>query len=102
MIKSQLTRWGSLLVCCLCFVLHGFGQGRSIHGTVKAANDNAALPGATVSLASDRKVATSTDAAGNFSLNIPAARATGPLRLLISSVGYQTRELDVDPHQTEL
>ncbi len=102
MIKSKLTRLGSLLVCCLCFFLHGFGQVRSIRGTVKGANDNAAVAGATITLASHREVATSTDAAGNFTLNIPAAKATGPLRLVVSSIGYQTRELDVDAHQAEL
>ena len=105
MIRRKITYWGGMLACCLCFFLPGFGQEeqvRVVHGTVRGAADNAPLGGATVALAAHREVATGTDAAGNFSLRIPAGKVGGIIRLVISSIGYQTREIVVDPHETQL
>jgi len=102
--RFHLTAWGSLLSCCLSFFINGYGQGPGlqIHGSVKAAADNTALGGVTVALASDRKIATSTDGSGNFVLNIPAGAAKATIRLVISSIGFQTREVSVLPGQTEV
>jgi TonB-linked SusC/RagA family outer membrane protein len=103
MIKLRMTHWGSLLVCLLLFLCgHGQEQVRSIHGTVRGATDRIALSGATVALAGHREIATSTDATGNFSLKIPAGKVEGAIRLVISSIGYQTLEVVLEPHQTEL
>lgn len=104
MFKLSFARGGSLLACCLLFFFTGHGQepAPSIHGTVKSTPGNSVVAGATVALAAHREMATSTDAAGNFSLRIPAGRVEGPIRLLISSIGYQTREIVVEPYQTQL
>ena len=102
--RFHLTAWGSLLSCCLSFFINGYGQGPGlqIHGSVRAAADNTALGGVTVALASDRKIATSTDGSGNFVLNIPTGAAKATIRLVISSIGFQTREVSVLPGQTEV
>lgn len=64
-------------------------QTRTIHGTVYAASNNLPLEGATVQV-KNNAAATTTDPSGNFSLSIP----NGAI-LVVSFVGYQTREVVV-------
>jgi len=90
-----------LVATCLFQVLTGYGQATQnpvrITGTVKS--NNAAVPGATVSLASNKKIVTVTDSAGYFSLALPAA-ATGPQALVITSIGYTPQTVDLAAGQT--
>jgi TonB-linked SusC/RagA family outer membrane protein len=102
--QTKLTALGSLLACCLLAFTFSYGQNKTIQirGSVKGASDSSWLAGATVALAGNRNIATVTDADGRFVLNIPAAKATGPLQLVISSVGFQTRVISLDPGQTQI
>jgi len=97
MTTTKLTAIGSLLACCLFALTFSYGQNSPIplRGFVKNASDNTPLSGATVALASDRNIATVTDASGNFQLTIPAGRMKGGFQLVISSVGFQTRQVGV-------
>ena len=101
--STKLTATGSLIACCLFACLFGYSQNSlQIRGTVKGASDSTNLTGTTVSLASSKNVATVTDATGHFVLTIPADKASGTLHLIISSVGFQTREVTLSPGQTSL
>ncbi|HVU96654.1 MAG TPA: SusC/RagA family TonB-linked outer membrane protein [Puia sp.] len=90
---------GLLLGFCWLLFLPGQAQSsdRHLKGTVKGP-DGSALAGATVALASDKKTATATDAAGAFTLTLPPAY-NGPLELDISSVGFETRRVSVERGQ---
>lgn len=86
----------------LAAALAGFGQAAgdpvSVTGTVKSGNE--AVPGATVALAANKKVVTTTDNAGFFSLKVPAASKQGTIELIISSIGFATRTVAVAAGQT--
>jgi TonB-linked SusC/RagA family outer membrane protein len=100
MTKFQLTLRGSMLGLCwlLCFFSQAQPTDRQIRGTVKGP-DGTALVGATVALASNKKVATATDATGAFALTLPAGY-TGPLEVEVSSVGFETRRVSVQRGQS--
>ena len=70
-------------------------QTRIIHGTVYAELNSLPLEGATVQV-KNNAVATTTDLSGKFSLSVPNGA-----RLIVSFVGYQTREIAVG-NQTNL
>ncbi|NII26263.1 SusC/RagA family TonB-linked outer membrane protein [Pseudoflavitalea sp. X16] len=86
----------------LAAALAGFGQAAGdpvpVTGTVKSGND--AVPGATVTLAANKRVVTTTDNAGFFSLKVPAANKQGNIELIISSIGFATRTVAVAAGQT--
>ncbi|TDX02355.1 SusC/RagA family TonB-linked outer membrane protein [Dinghuibacter silviterrae] len=102
MLTTKLTALGSALACCLLACTMGFGQGHAVQvkGTVKGSADGTNLAGTTVTL--DKEVATVTDAAGHFSLTIPAAKSAKTIRLTISSVGFVTRVVTLEPGQTDV
>lgn len=85
----------------LVTALAGYGQAGEpapLTGTVKSGND--AIPGATITLAANKKVMTTTDNAGFFSLRIPAANRQGNVELIISSIGFATHTVAVPAGQT--
>lgn len=86
----------------LAAALAGFGQAAGdpvpVTGTVKSGND--AVPGATVTLAANKRVVTTTDNAGFFSLKVPAANKQGNIELIITSIGFATRTIAVAAGQT--
>lgn len=92
---------GSLLACFLFAFSFGQAQSTQIKGSVKGP-DGAPLVGATVALASSKSIATVTGASGNFTLNIPAGKAQGTIKLSISSIGFQTKEIVLENGQSEL
>ena len=104
MTNTKLTAIGSLMACCLFAFTCGYGQnkGLQIRGSVKGAADSAALSGATVALAADKKIATVTDATGHFAFTIPPGKAAGSIQLVISSIGYTTRIVSLEPGQTTI
>src|SRR5258708_23910868 len=73
------------LLLCSCIA---FAQERTITGKITDETTKAPLAGATVSIRGSRKAVT-TDAGGNFSLKAPA----GPVTLVITSIGFATKEL---------
>jgi TonB-linked SusC/RagA family outer membrane protein len=104
MIQTKLTASASLLGCCLFFFTFCYGQNKAvqIRGSVRGGTDSSWLAGTTVALAADKNVATVTDAGGHFVLNVPAAKATGTIQLVVSSVGFQPRILSLAPGQTQI
>jgi TonB-linked SusC/RagA family outer membrane protein len=78
-----------LLWLCL---LPGYllAQDRQLTGRVLSSESNAGVPGATVALKGST-TGTITDASGNFRLNLPS----GTTRIIVSSVGYETKEVAV-------
>ncbi len=72
-----------------------FSQTRVLTGTVRDAADKSPVAGATVKFEAGN-VATSTTADGQFSLELPAERAT----IVVSSVGYVTTSKVVDVAQS--
>jgi TonB-linked SusC/RagA family outer membrane protein len=102
MTKFQLTCGGSLLACCCLLLLFSQAQqgDHRLKGTVKGP-DGTVIVGATVALTTDRRIATSTDAAGAFTLNLPAGNS-GPVELEISSIGFEPRRVSVQRGQLEI
>lgn len=92
------------LVFLLTTAIAGRGQTAgdpvTVTGTVKSGND--AVPGATVMLAANRKLVTTTDNAGFFSLQLPAANRQGAIELTISSIGFATRTVSLAAGQTTI
>lgn len=102
--KITSTRLILLLVVCNLFAcMAGYGQATEpvqITGTVK--NDNAGVPGATVALSTNKKVITTTDNAGFFSLKLPAGNKTTPIELIITSIGFAPQKVTLAPGQTTI
>lgn len=73
-----------LLMCCLTT----YAQTNRVTGKVTSAEG--AVPGANV-VVKGTQVGTSTDAEGNFSINVPSGNQT----LIISSIGFKTQEVPV-------
>ncbi|MBN9380059.1 MAG: SusC/RagA family TonB-linked outer membrane protein [Chitinophagaceae bacterium] len=96
---------GSFLVCCLLVISSSQAQtprSPRIRGTVRNASDGSPVTGATVLLLSDKRVATSTDATGSFALDIPSAALKDNSLLEISSIGYEKKQVLIQPGQTLL
>ena len=70
-------------------------QEKTITGKITDATNGQPIVGATVA-AKDASVATQTNSEGNFSLSVPA----GTQRLVISSVGYTTKEVAITSENT--
>lgn len=102
--KITINRINVLLVALLLGVLNvGYGQTGTgsirVTGTVKS--ENAGVPGATVSLATNKKIVTVTDSLGNFTLQLPATAQTGA-ELIITSIGYATQKATLPAGQTTI
>lgn len=70
-----------------------------IKGTIYSATDNLPLIGATVYI-KGTKIGTSTNAQGQFTINIPSELKGKPIVLTIASIGYETLELPVTDFKT--
>src|SRR4029079_3804179 len=79
----------SLLLLCTLYASLTFAQERRITGTITD-DKQAPLMGATVSV-KGTKLATTTDAAGKFAINVPGNERT----LVVSYVGMQSREIAI-------
>jgi len=77
-----------LLLAPLIFTVSAFAQDRPVKGVVLDDSTGLGIPNATISIAGTDK-GTSTDAAGHFSLLLPAASLKAKFQ--ISSVGYATQ-----------
>src|SRR5438128_1539408 len=79
----------SLTLLCALYASLSFAQVRKITGKI---TDDRQVPlsGATITV-KGTKVATSTDAAGNFSINVPQNGKT----LVVSFVGMQAQEVSI-------
>jgi len=82
------------LFILLLFVNFSIAQDRTITGTVKSADDNSPIPGATIRFRGNTG-GTVTNAAGKFSIAVPAGVTT----FEISSVGYVTQSRSVSTTQ---
>jgi len=102
--RFDLKALGSLLVCCLLVIWTSQAQtprSLRIRGTVRGA-DGSPVIGATVLLLSDKKIATSTDVAGSFALDIPSTALSDNSTLEISSIGFEKKQVVIQPGQTQL
>ncbi len=70
-------------------ILHA--QDRTVTGRVTNANDGTGVPSASVTV-KDATMGTQTDAAGNFSLSVPANATT----LVVSSVNFTSQEVSIE------
>jgi len=86
--RRSLLRLLAVLIAVLSFTI-SFAQNRKITGTVTD-DKQAPLVGATVSV-KGTKIATTTDAVGKFTLNVPSNGNT----LVVSYVGMQNREIAI-------
>jgi TonB-linked SusC/RagA family outer membrane protein len=98
---------GSLLICCLLAFSSGQARAQAgkplrLRGTVKGQADGSPINGATVLLLSDKKIATSTDATGSFVLDIPATDVKDNSALEISSIGFEKKQVSIQPGQTQI
>lgn len=94
---------GLLVSTLLCSGLLAQSPGNSstrISGTVASATTGEKISGATIILASDRKTATTTNADGAFTLNLPAGITSA--ELLVSHVGFEKKQVSVTAGQTEI
>jgi len=85
-----LRAWIMLLVCMLMASVGAIAQ-KTVTGKVTDIKAGTGIPGASITLKGG-PVGTSTDNEGNFTLNIPAE---GKI-LIISAVGYGTREVTIE------
>jgi len=78
------------LLCCMFLSPQVFAQQKTITGKVTNAKDNSPVGLATVNV-KGTKVAVSTGANGEFSINVPDGKST----LVISSIGYGEDEINI-------
>ncbi len=71
-----------------------FAQTRELTGTIKDSKTGSGLPSVTIKV-KGKKNATTTNVNGGFSLAVPS----GKIVLEISSVGYVSKDVDVDPNE---
>ncbi len=90
MIKSNITGTKQMLLFAMFFISSLLSAQRTISGKVIAGDDNTGLFGATI-VVKGTSVGTSSDVDGNFTLSVASDATT----LVISSVGFLTRELDI-------
>ncbi|MDZ7692812.1 MAG: carboxypeptidase-like regulatory domain-containing protein [Balneolaceae bacterium] len=90
------------LVFSFCVLLLGgfsgqaFAQGtHEVSGTVTSAADGETLPGVNITV-QGTNIGTSTDADGQYSLDVPSAEGT----LVFSFVGFQTQEVPIEGRST--
>ncbi|MEA5258204.1 SusC/RagA family TonB-linked outer membrane protein [Arcicella aquatica] len=75
---------------------------KEIGGKVISAKDASPVIGAAVFIKENPRVGTSTDAEGNFKLNLPDNIATKNITLVVSSVGFETFEVTLSAGQTSV
>ncbi len=104
--KLQLTAWASrlLLACSLLCCITTLAQSNSsnpsaISGTVTNASGQK-IAGATITLVNNNSVATTTNNDGSFTLKLPAV--SGTIELLITHVGYERKQVKLQPGQTTI
>lgn len=85
-----------LYVIAALFSLQAFAQDRPVSGQIRDENGSG-MPGVNVLLKGTNR-GTNSNAEGNFSIDVPAGAST----LIISSVGYDTKEVPVSPSTTTL
>lgn len=87
---STVTKWSlSLIIIVLFFQMPAFSQ-QQITGRVRSSRDSIPVPSATITVAGTR-VVTTTNADGIFTLTLP----NGSSRLLVSSVGFDQRDVEI-------
>jgi len=79
----------AILALCVCTLAKA--QPKKITGRVSSSTAHTFLGGVTVQV-KGTQIATATDAEGNFSISVPTQ---GPVVLVFSSVGFETREVPV-------
>src|SRR6185312_1291499 len=84
-----------LFIPFILFSMVSLAQSRVIKGTV--VSSNGPVFGASVMISGESQ-GTTTDAAGNFSLNIPVGKTT----LAISSVGFASKQVAVSPNESQI
>ncbi|HEY8396517.1 MAG TPA: SusC/RagA family TonB-linked outer membrane protein, partial [Flavihumibacter sp.] len=75
----------------LCMVLSIWAQQRTLKGRILSAADGSPIAGASVTVKGS-SVGTSTDADGNFTIQLPAASG----RLIVTSIGFGEKEVVVN------
>ncbi|MEO5684812.1 MAG: SusC/RagA family TonB-linked outer membrane protein [Chitinophagaceae bacterium] len=73
-----------------------------VNGKITAARDGSSLPKVTISLKGYPGVAVVSDENGNFKLSVPDEMKGKSITLVISSVGYTTREVKITELQQEI
>lgn len=73
-----------------------------VSGKVTSSKDGSALPGATISVKGNPAVATTSDGTGNFKLILSDEYKGKTIVLIISSVGYASKEVTVSNYLQEL
>ncbi|MFO7847861.1 MAG: SusC/RagA family TonB-linked outer membrane protein [Balneolaceae bacterium] len=76
--------------------LPGILQAQSVTGTVTDSQTEEVLPGVNIVVQGSGNLGTSTDANGEFELNVPSLDET----LIVSFVGYQTMEVDINGRES--
>lgn len=99
--RVKLIASGSLLLCFhFLFSLPGLAQTTQLKGLVKSEADQSPLPNATVTLVTGNgDASTTTDLKGRFTLVVPAGLGSSALQLLITSVGFEKKQVTVEPGQ---
>ncbi len=92
MVRKVTTRFLLFLMFMALLVPAGFAQEGTVRGMVFDAEDGSSLPGASI-LIKGTTQGTTTDFEGKFSLTVEPNTV-----LLVSYVGYQTKELTVQPN----
>ena len=88
-LQAQLGTLGMVLWAILSIVPTAHAQDQRVTGHVIAGKDQQAIPGVTI-LVKNSQLGTTTDADGNFSLNVPPNAA-----LVFSAIGYTGQEVTV-------
>ena len=88
-LQTQLGTLGMVLWAILFIVPTAHAQDQRVTGHVIAGKDQQAIPGVTI-LVKNSQLGTTTDADGNFSLNVPPNAA-----LVFSAIGYTGQEVTV-------
>lgn len=86
-----------ILACMLLLASVAMGQTRTLTGVLKDSKTGEGIPSATIKVKGRAMQATS-NATGAFTLNIPQ----GQVELEITSVGYGSKVVTVDPNETSL
>lgn len=99
--RVKLIASGSLLLCFhLLFAFSGLAQSAQLKGVVKNESDQTVIPNVTVTLVSNNSEAsTTTDLKGRFTLTIPASANSASIQLVVTTVGYEKKQLTIDPSQ---
>ena len=91
------SRFSLLLLTAIMLSVSAMAQNVTITGTVKNAVTSEGIPSASVTVRGGTQ-GTLTNSTGNFSLTVPSL----PVVLIVTSVGFETLELDVNDASTPL